>query len=394
MKKFFVTVLSISIFVIAVYGVNYAMTPVNTQKIEYITHETSINTNGFIILEEWMATSRSTATSYFFVSEGARVAKDSAIGELFYGEVSQSSIKELNAVDNRIEVARRQSETGMDADFDSSTVENNIYRRENNIIEAAAKNDVSAITQYKRDINNLRANNSLSYARELEELKSQRNNIINNMGMMKEEIIAEISGAFTTYTDGFENRLEFSKLDTYNLAYFNSLPQSVKTEKLSSRINAGGDVCKIVNNHVFYVMMAVPSDVMEGRSVGDSVTLRLNNMASAMAGGLIYRIGEDENGKRLVTVRCPEYIENAYKSRAVDVDLIFESYTGYRIPVHAIRTEEDGKHKVIGIHEGRQYDCYVDVLYTNTDGGYTIARASDGSTNKLSQIDRILVGER
>lgn len=394
MKKFFVIVLCVAVAVIAGYGIKYAMTPVNTQKVEYITHETSINTNGFIILDEWLKTSRSAATVYSAVSEGERVAKDSNIGELFFGEVSEESIKELTAVDNKIKNAREDSSDSTMTDLDDTTVENNIYRRENDIIDAAADNDIQAITKYKKDINSLRVSNQLSTEDTLSELEARREVLLNNIGVMKEDIIAEISGMFTTYIDGYENRLVLNDIDSYDISYFESLSQSPKTEKIGDRVEAGGAVCKLVNNHVFYVMMAVPTEVIEGHGERDSVQLRFNNMASAVVGGLIYRIGEDENGRTLVTVQCPEYLENAFSYRVADVDLIFESYTGYKVPVHAIRTEEDGKHKVIGLHGGRQYDCFVDILYTNTDGGYAIAMPAVDSVNKLSQMDRMVVGER
>lgn len=394
MKKFFSIVLSLAVLVIAAYGIKYAMTPVNTQKLEYTTHETSINTNGFVMLDEWVKTSRSVATAYFFVTEGERVAKDSNIGELFYGDVSEERINELAAVDNKIKIARAGSGSGQVTEFDSTTVENNIYRRENDIIEAAAKNDVQAITKYKKDINSLRTSNTLSSEGELEELEANRDAIISNIGAMKEDIISEVSGIFTTYIDGYENRLSLAGLDSYDIAYFESLSQSPKTRKTDSAVEAGGEVCKIVNNHLFYVLMSVSSDVMEGHEERDSVKLRFNNMASAVVDGSIYRIGDEQNGRRLVTVRCPEYLENAFSYRVADVDLIFESYTGYRIPIQAVRTDEKGAHKVICLRDGRQYECECDIIYTSTDGGYVIAESTEGAANKLSQMDRIVVGER
>ena len=394
MRKFFVIVLSIAVVTIAAYGIKYALTPVNTQKVEYITHETSINTNGFVILDEWVITSRSTAVAYYSVSEGERVAKDSIIGELFYGEVSEESMNTLASVDRRLKAARAQDADSVGTEFDAASVENNIYRRENDIIDAAYDNDIHSITRYKKDINSLRSSNRFSTEDTTAELEAQRSSIINNIGVMKEDISAEKSGIFTTYIDGFENSLILGDLWLYDVPYFEALPQKQKTEKTSDKVDAGGVVCKIVNNHVFYVVMCIPSEIMEGHKENDSVTLRLNNMASALAPGYIYAIGADSGGRRLVTVRCPEYVENAFSQRVVDVDLIFESYTGYKIPVHAIRTDDNGKHKVIGIHDGKQYDCYVDILYVNTDGGYMIAQSTADSVNKLSQMDRMVVGER
>ena len=194
--------------------------------------------------------------------------------------------------------------------------------------------------------------------------------------------------------DGYETMLVPSDIEQYDVAYFTSLSQSPQIRKISAQIDAGGEVCKIVNNHMWYVMMDIPADLMRERGKGDSVKLRFNNMADAVIKGTISSVSEEQNGRVVVTVKCSTYLESAFSYRLVDVDLIFESYDGYKIPIHAIRTEEDGKQKVIGINGGKQYDCYCDVLFTNTDGGYAIVDSTDDAVNKLSQMDRILVGER
>lgn len=393
MKKFFIIVLGITIAAMVGYGINYAFSPVKTQKLEYITQENAINTNGFIMRDEWVMYTRSAGTVYHSVSEGSRVSKDSNIGSLFYGDVSEDSIKELKVVDNKIKKAESDESVHSLSDLDATNVESSIYRRENDIIDAAQDNDILSIARYKRDINSLRANNGLS-AGTLAELDAQKTQILETIGVLKEDIYAQISGVFTSYVDGYETSLVPSQAENYDVPYFESMSQSPKVRKISSRVDAGGEVCKIVNNHVWYVMMSIPSDMLEGRNTGDSVKLRFNNMADAVVKGSINSISEEYGGRRVVTVKCPEYLESAFSYRLVDVDLIFESYNGYKIPVHAVRTEDSGKQKVIGINGNRQYDCYCDVLFTDTDGGYAIVDTAEGAENKLSQMSRIVVGER
>lgn len=393
MKKFFIIVLGIAVAAMVGYGISYALSPVKTQKLEYITQENAINTNGFIVRDEWVMYTRSAGTVYHSVSEGSRVAKDSNIGSLFYGDVSEDSIKELKVVDNKIKKAESDENLNSMSDLDATNVESSIYRRENDIIDASQNNDILSIARYKRDINSLRANNDLS-AGTLLELQEQKTQILETIGVLKEDIYAQISGVFTAYVDGYETSLVPSEIANYDVQYFESLSQSPKIRKISSKVDAGGEVCKIVNNHVWYVMMNIPSDTMEGRNVGDSVKMRFNNMADTLVNGSISSISDEYGGRRVVTVKCPEYLENAFSYRLVDVDLIFESYDGYKIPIHAVRTEDSGKQKVIGIHGNRQYDCYCDVLFTNTDGGYAIVDTADEAENKLSQMERIVVGER
>ena len=166
-------------------------------------------------------------------------------------------------------------------------MENNIYERENDIIDAAQDNDILSIAKYKKDINSLRQSNQLAADNTEQELENQREQILNSIGVNKEDIYAQISGVFTTYVDGYETELVPNDIENYDVSYFESLSQSPKIQKIDNKINAGGAVCKIVNNHVWYVMMDIPSDTIEGREVGDNVKLRFNNMADAVVKGSI-----------------------------------------------------------------------------------------------------------
>lgn len=394
MRKFFIAVFTIAVAVMAAYGIKYVVMPVNTQKLEYITQENAINTNGFIIRDEWVMYTRSAGTVYHSVSEGERVARDSAVGMLFYGDVSADGIKELAVVDNKIKSAGLDSAAQSVTEMDATTVENNVYSREHSIIEAARNNDIRAISKYKNDINSLRQNNTLSAHNSVEELENQKVQILSNIGVPNEFIYAKISGVFTTYVDGYETSLVPADIENYDVSYFESLSQSPEMTKISEKADAGGAVCKIANNHLWYVMVSIPAETMNGRERGDDIRLRFNNMADAEVAGTINSVSGEQNGRVVVTVKCPTYLESAFSYRLVDVDLIFEKYDGYKIPVHAIRTEEDGRQKVIGLSGNKQYDCYCDILFTNTDGGYAIVDSTEDAQNKLSAMDRIMVGER
>ncbi|MCH5210486.1 MAG: hypothetical protein J1F01_05920 [Oscillospiraceae bacterium] len=394
MKKFFIAVLSISVIAFVGFGIHYIVAPVNTLRPEYMAQEDSINTNGFIIRDEWVMYTRSAGTVYYSVPEGERVARDSVIGSFFYGDVSENSIKELTAVDNKIKNANFDANGSSARVPDTTNVENNIYEYENRIIAAADDNDILSISKYKNDINSLRQNNTLSSDNSAQELEAQKERILREIGFIKEDITANISGVFTTYTDGYEELLVPSDIVNYDVAYFESLSQSPRTQRSDGKVDAGGAAGKIVNNHVWYVMMDISSDIIAGHNEGDSVKIRFNNMADIVIDGEIYHISPEQNGRNAVTVKCSTYIENAFAYRFIDVDLIFKSYDGYKIPVHAIRTDEDGRQKVIGISGGKQYDCYCDLLFTNAEVGYAIVESTADAVNKLSQMERILVGER
>ncbi|MBR0470262.1 MAG: hypothetical protein IJJ55_03485, partial [Clostridia bacterium] len=150
MKKFFVTVLCIAVAAIAGYGIKYALTPVNTQEIEYATHENSVSAEGYVIREEWLMKARNEGTFYHSIQDGERVAKDGKIGEMFYGDVSEERLQELAVADSRIKNEQESSIKQSGTVLDSVNVEGNIFSRESDILTAAADNDILSISKYKK----------------------------------------------------------------------------------------------------------------------------------------------------------------------------------------------------------------------------------------------------
>ena len=64
------------------------------------------------------------------------------------------------------------------------------------------------------------------------------------------------------------------------------------------------------------------------------------------------------------------------------------------MPVHAIRSDDDGKQYVLGMIGSNEYKCYCDILYTERDMEYIIVESVEGAQNKLSRMERIVLGER
>lgn len=392
MKKFFIAFLCAAVAVLAGYGIKCVMTPVNSIEPEYVLQEDSVSVPTFMVYDEWVMFSRSAGTFYSSVTEGARAAKNSTVGIFFYGDVASETLQELALTDKRIKNASESTYAMQEQD--SGSLENSIYRRENDIIEAAQDNDIYAISLCKDDINSLRATNAYSQSNNLPELEASRTALIGNTGLNTDDITAEISGVFTRYTDGYEGYISPDSIKDCTVEYFDSIPDGLSGVKLEEEISVGAPVCKVVNNHYWYAVMKVPSETVKNYDVGDSVRLRVKSGSSAAALGTVYAVSEEHNGSVILSVEFTQYLESAFSYRRSECDLIFDSCEGYKVPIQAIHTDSDGSQRLIGVNGSSRYDCYCDVLYTDTDEGFAIVQSTEGADHRISQMDRILVGER
>lgn len=396
MKKIFLFIICLVTAVIMGYGIKYAVTPVSSEKLEMATHENKTEAHGYIIRDDSAYYAERAGKLYKNVDVGARVAKDTLIYTIYDASVSNDTIKELNTLDKKIAAAREaQSTKAYESHFIS--VESEIAARTKEIIDAAQNNEVNKIAQYKKDIKNLRTGEaSDTQTDELSAFESQKAAVESRIQGGKSERFAENSGVFTMYYDGFEDVLDVNKMEEYTVEYIESLGEAKAQENSSDNVNEGDFICSVVNNHIWNVILVVQTEAIKPYKTGETVTLRFNNIAGAMQKGTIAYISHDEqnkDGKSLVLIECMDYFEGAYSYRMADVDLIFESYSGYKVPAQAIRIGEDGHH-VIGILDNKEYVCAVDVLYTDTSEGYVIVNSANNALRKLSAMDRIVVGER
>lgn len=396
MKKILLGIFIAAVLFVSIWGINYVMSPVNSVDISLETVENSVNDpNGIIIRDEEIYYSQVNGTVYNHVSEGDRVGKNFLISTVFSGQISDDNLNELRTIDKKIE---HRSEKLKESTIYSSggiDVESKIAAIIRDITPAGEDNDVMKIADYKEDLNNLRNGVDISDEDILNSLKLEKEAIENRISTNRHEITTNMSGIFTTYIDGLEEALSPENMENYTVEYLQNLG-SVQSRRLTQKsVEEGGAVCKVVNNHIWYTAMSIPTQVADSHETGEKVTLKFNSIADSFVEGEIYRIGDtDENGQKIIIIRCPSYFEGAVSFRNADIDLIFESYTGYKIPVYAIRSDNEGKQYVLALSEGKEYTCYCDIVYTDAQNEFVIIESSQNAQYEIKNMEKIIVGER
>ncbi len=396
MKKIIIIIICLMAAVILGYGALYAAAPISSQELERAVHENAVAARGYIVRDEMAYYADRGGILYNNAAVGSRVSKDSLIYTIYDSSVDPDVITELNTLDKRI-ASERAALSSASYNSDTISVESEIASRTAQIIGAARDNDVESIAKYKKDINNLRRTGSVvTTTDELTELEQRKSTLESHLGNSRSERYAENSGVFTTYFDGLEDVLSADRVEEYSVEYIESLGDVKPQEGRYDEVESGGFVCCIVNNHKWGVLLVTDEKAMADREIGDTVTVRFNNIAREERKGKISYISTEEqnkDGRCFVLIECSDYFEGAYSYRNADAEIVFESYSGYKVPAQAIR--QDGQRQyVIGLSDNRQYECDVEILYSNTDEGYAIVDSADGAEHMLSSVDRIMIGER
>ncbi|MDD6762773.1 MAG: HlyD family efflux transporter periplasmic adaptor subunit [Clostridiales bacterium] len=395
MKKFFIVVILLGVLLIAGYGISYFVSPVKSVVLEEYGHEIGITSeNAYIVRDETVYYSGAAGTVYNSVAEGDRVSRDMLISTVYNGSVDSAALRGLSMMDD--EIRRLSSDTiGLTA-ADGATAENEISKRMESIPKLASSNDIEKVHEYKNDINSLRSGDELPEDSELEALQSRRAEYEAGLSSAKKDIISDRSGIFSTYIDGLETILTPESVKTYDAEYIRSLSAGRMHSETGSLVAVGDPVCKVMNNHIWYILGITDSEHAAILNSAENITARFTALSDASARGTVEYVSEpDANGECLYLIQIPSYIDSAFSYRNLDADIIVEEYDGFKVPTEAIRTGEMINDYYVYATKGSDtYKCKCDVLYTDTTDGFSIIQSSEDAEVKLTSMERLIVGER
>lgn len=394
MKKSVYFILIVVICFCVFYGIRYVENPVETQVAISEVYENKIDTSGYIVRTEQVYNAPATGMVYHYIQEGTRVGKGRVLSTVYTGDVSEETLQELNSINQKIAELENEGEATQYMAGGANS-EEDIENIKNNIITAKASHKIEKIAVYKAQINAIITGDTKStQTSSLEELKAKKNAIEAGLRSSKNDIYSQISGVFSKNVDSLEEVITPKSVMTYKLTDYNKLRETVKEQNSSA--NSGQPVCKVVNNHEWYVMTTVSKKEAAEIKVGKSVKMRFGYLPGVTANGEIAYISTEDSGtdRNVVVVKFEEYREGVFSIRYSDIELILESYEGYKIPVSALRVTDDGEKGVLVKTAGSQVIKPCNVIYSDTVRQTVIISPISGSKNMLREYDSIVIGEK
>jgi len=394
MKKSVYIVLAVVLGICIFYGIRYIEKPVETQIALSEVYENKIDTSGYLVYTEQVYNAPVSGSIYHYIQEGTRVGKGKALSTVYTKEVSKETLQELNSINQKIHDLESD---GMGKNYFSSSSNSQevIENLKNNILDSKANNDISKIGKYKNRINAvITGDTKYLESGSVEELMERRTTIENGIKNYKNDIYSGISGVFSKNIDSYEGVLTPKKVLQYNYSDFDKLEKPESHVKETAEF--GDPVCKVVNNHEWYVMTTVTKKETEQISVGKKVQVRFDSLPGVTANGKIEYISEEDatTARHVVVIKFEEYQEGVFSIRYSDMEIILESYEGYRIPVSALRVTEDGSKGVLVRNTGSQVVKPCNVVYSDIVNQTVIITPVSGSKNLLKEYDHIVIGEK
>lgn len=330
--------------VLVYFGANlasYFLDPFSTTVAYTYTSENAVTVSGYVVREE-MEIDADGDLIYFSRSEGERVSKGGSVALVYSSEQALRDANELRALEQQMEqllyaqslAGTIQSTVSLDKDVSAALSE---------FQTARAGGNLNAATDAAQAVRAAILRHSYAYTgtdkleRAIATLQSEIDALTATVSGSTKTVRAPRSGLFSSLVDGYESVLTPERLATMTPEEYRNLDSE----------DADG-ACKLVYGTKWYFVTLMRANDAKNLAAGGRVLLRFQTGLDRDLTLTVERISEEDGGQCLVVLSSKEGLNLTTLLRHQNAQIIFEQYSGIRVPRSAVRivwetvTDEDG----------------------------------------------------
>lgn len=342
--------------------------------------------SGLVVRDETVVTYDRTVVN-ITRSEGEKVGKGQTLAVVYQSSDAETRQEELDKLESRLSllssaVSASGSVTAV------SQLDERIISSILDVNSAVATRSLKDISDQSDRLKNLVFTREHSYSdtSELQEEMADIQTRIDQLQALSQSettaISAPVAGLYSAYVDGYESALTPELLDQATV----STLEEAQNSKTSSPANIG----KLISGSRWYYLTVMEADL--AYSLGSSITVRLTQDSDYTFDMDVERIGPNESGRCAVVLSCDRHMSELTMYRQLELDVIFESYTGLRVPKKAIKMDEDGGVFVYVVEGINIKQKYVDII--SETGSFYVVIEDRSSTSNLWSGDEVVVSGR
>ena len=335
-------------------------------------------------------------------SEGEKVGVGQSVAQVYRDSQAQTNQADLEALADQIQLLEYSSDGG---GVDSAAkLDENILQAVTALHAASGVGDYNQLEDQVRTLKSTVLKRGYVYGNGLgsEELTQKLNDLKSQYAALKQQtssstssVRAPQSGVFSTLVDGYETAVTPQTV-------FQLTPSSLSALLAGQGKEAGGGMGKLITSTRWYFAAALPVSVAERLKEGSTATLRFSGDFDQDIDMRVDQIGEAEGDKSVVVFSTDRYLSQTTLLRQQTAELIFNSWSGLRIPKQALRMEkstytdketgQEVQNNRLGVYAllgGRAEFKTVEVVTEGDD--YYVVRSTTDESDALRAGDEVIV---
>lgn len=335
-------------------------------------------------------------------SEGEKVGVGQSVAQVYRDSQAQNNQADLEALADQIQLLEYSSDGG---GVDSAAkLDENILQAVTALHAASGVGDYNQLEDQARTLKSTVLKRGYVYGNGLgaEELSQKLNDLKSQYAALKQQtssstssVRAPQSGVFSTLVDGYETAVTPQTV-------FQLTPSSLSALLAGQGKETGGGMGKLITSTRWYFAAALPVSVAERLKEGSTATLRFSGDFDQDIDMRVDQIGQAEGDKGVVVFSTDRYLSQTTLLRQQTAELIFNSWSGLRIPKQALRMEkstytdketgQEVQNNRLGVYAllgGRAEFKTVEVVTEGDD--YYVVRSTTDESDALRAGDEVIV---
>lgn len=372
-------VLSIAVSVIVIVYLGYHFfsglgDELLTQHALQVTENDVAEFDAYIFRNETVVYSTETGGIGYSFSDGTKVSLGSAIANIYGGtaDPGDATRDEIIAIDRKIDLLVSSNSTDGFSASDTQTLDARIDNYYMTIRQSAEEGVYTSLPKRRDEFLTLLNKRQVitgrveSFDDVIEDLRSSREALTAGLDSVTETVSSPATGFFYSSLDGYESVFTGDVVDALTLELFDSM---MKTEPIEYAANAIG---KIATDFRWYIVIEATREELRFYNEGYSyqVIFPYNNDTTLKME--LSDIVAPDGGERILLVFSSYNVPEDFSfNRMQTVEIVKSSYTGYKVPISAVRLV-DGKMGVYILVGTTVEFRYIDVIL-ECDGYYIAA---------------------
>ena len=335
-------------------------------------------------------------------SEGEKVGVGQSVAQVYRDSQAQTNQADLEALADQIQLLEYSSDGG---GVDSAAkLDENILQAVTALHAASGVGDYNQLEDQARTLKSTVLKRGYVYGNGLgsEELTQKLNDLKSQYAALKQQtssstssVRAPQSGVFSTLVDGYETAVTPQTV-------FQLTPSSLSALLAGQGKETGGGMGKLITSTRWYFAAALPVSVAERLKEGSTATLRFSGDFDQDIDMRVDQVGQAEGDKSVVVFSTDRYLSQTTLLRQQTAELIFNSWSGLRIPKQALRMEkstytdketgQEVQNNRLGVYAllgGRAEFKTVEVVTEGDD--YYVVRSTTDESDALRAGDEVIV---
>lgn len=331
------------------YLIRFMFFNIETEIVKYGSVENSIKVKALIVRNESTTILPSGVDINYKVSEGERVSLGKKILEIVKSDQADENISiKIKQLDDRLQEIKQADINNNFFSKDKEKIENQIKDKVTDLKSIAKSGDLEKLDDVKKDLAANLYKKSLIYGegsffgKNLEQLEKEKAVLEGIYNNSIDVIYAQASGVVSYSLDGYEQILSIDNIKDFKLNDIREIMNSQGTDSIKTDQNTAAGI-KVVDNFEWYICSFISFEQAKDLKEGKKIKLRFAESGDTEVNGEVYRVSQPESDICMIIIRINEHVNDFYKKRIAEVDIIKNYNEGFTVPTKALVVKDNIK---------------------------------------------------